>query len=166
MTRVTRVFKECIGRAPICSNACRWTEWLNNHFPLQWVGRNGPVACPLCSPDLNLCDFCLWSWMKQLVMEITTVSRNYRRFSTSVRGGRYSFYVPVQKCCDVLNLVLPVKDNIFNIYCKKKTPSELKIDHHEALPKIGPSQDHHLFLQLIIFRIDLWRWMNTWVSES
>ena len=29
------------------------------------------------------------------------------------------FYVSMQTCCDVLKPVLLVKDNIFNIYCKK-----------------------------------------------
>ena len=42
------------------------TAWLNNHFPKEWVGRNGPVAWPPRRPDLNPCDFCLWGWMKQL----------------------------------------------------------------------------------------------------
>ena len=35
------------------------TEWLNNHFPNQWVGRNGPVTWSSRSLDLNPCDFCL-----------------------------------------------------------------------------------------------------------
>ena len=35
------------------------TEWLNNHFPDQWVGANGPVAWLPRSPDLNPCDFCV-----------------------------------------------------------------------------------------------------------
>ena len=34
-------------------------QWLNNHIPNQWVGRNGPVAWSPRSPDLNPCDFCL-----------------------------------------------------------------------------------------------------------
>ena len=41
------------------------TEWLNNDFPNQWVGRNDLVAWPPRSPDLSPCDFCLWGWMKQ-----------------------------------------------------------------------------------------------------
>ena len=35
------------------------TEWLNNHFSNQWVGRNDPVAWPPPSYDLNPCDFCV-----------------------------------------------------------------------------------------------------------
>jgi hypothetical protein len=31
-------------------------EWLNNNFPERWIGRNGPVAWPPRSPDLNSCD--------------------------------------------------------------------------------------------------------------
>ena len=43
------------------------SEWLNNHFPNQWVRKTGPVAWRPCLPDLNPCDFCLRGWMKQLV---------------------------------------------------------------------------------------------------
>lgn len=42
-------------------------EWLNQHFPRKWIGRNGPVLWPPRSPDLNSCDFFLWGHMKQLV---------------------------------------------------------------------------------------------------
>ena len=35
------------------------TKWLNNHFPSQLVGGNGPIAWPSRSPDLSPCDFCL-----------------------------------------------------------------------------------------------------------
>ena len=44
------------------------TEWLNNHFPNHWVGRNGPVVWSPRSSDLNQCDFCLWGWIKQFLM--------------------------------------------------------------------------------------------------
>ncbi|XP_044265289.1 uncharacterized protein LOC123011749 [Tribolium madens] len=33
------------------------TNWLNNHFLEKWIGRQGPVAWPPRSPDLNPCDF-------------------------------------------------------------------------------------------------------------
>ena len=42
------------------------TEWLNNHFPTSGSVETA-VAWPPHSPDLSLCDFCLWGWMKQLV---------------------------------------------------------------------------------------------------
>ena len=48
------------------------TEWLNNHFPNQWTDRKGVVAWLPRSPDFNLCYFCLWGWMTQLV-EINNV---------------------------------------------------------------------------------------------
>ena len=41
------------------------TEWLNNHFLNQWVGRKGSVVWTPRSPDISPCDFCLWGWMKQ-----------------------------------------------------------------------------------------------------
>ena len=36
------------------------TEWLSNHFPNQWVGRNCPVVWPLRPTDLSPCDSYLW----------------------------------------------------------------------------------------------------------
>lgn len=50
-------------------------NYLNYAFPHRWIGRNGPIAWPPRSPDLNACDFYLWGHMKQLVYtsEIHTV---------------------------------------------------------------------------------------------
>jgi hypothetical protein len=42
-------------------------EHLNNIFPHRWIGRGGPVAWPLHSPDLNPLDFYLWGHLKTLV---------------------------------------------------------------------------------------------------
>lgn len=41
--------------------------WLNTNFNGRWIGRNGPIAWPPRSPDLNPLDFFLWGHMKQLV---------------------------------------------------------------------------------------------------
>ena len=35
-------------------------QYLNDHFPGRWVRRNGPVAWPAHSLDLNPIDFYLW----------------------------------------------------------------------------------------------------------
>ena len=43
------------------------TEWLNNRFPNESVGRNGPETWLARTLDLNRCDFGLKGWMKQLV---------------------------------------------------------------------------------------------------
>lgn len=44
-------------------------QWLHEHFPGRWIGRgqDAPIAWPPRSPDLNPCDFYLWSHLKGLV---------------------------------------------------------------------------------------------------
>lgn len=44
-------------------------EFLDIRYPNRWIGRNGPVAWPPRSPDLNPCDFFLWGYMKSLVFK-------------------------------------------------------------------------------------------------
>ena len=39
-------------------------QYLTDHFPGKWIGRNGPVEWPLRSPDLNPIDFYLWGHVK------------------------------------------------------------------------------------------------------
>ena len=40
-------------------NAPQVRRWFSQHFPRQWIGKNGPVLWPPRSPDLNPCDFFL-----------------------------------------------------------------------------------------------------------
>ena len=42
-------------------------EWLDDHFPERWMGRQGPHEWPARSPDLTPCDFFLWGWAKEQV---------------------------------------------------------------------------------------------------
>ncbi|XP_063232473.1 uncharacterized protein LOC134536611 [Bacillus rossius redtenbacheri] len=42
-------------------------DHLNRAFGQRWIGRGGPIAWPLHSPDLSLLDFNLWGHVKSLV---------------------------------------------------------------------------------------------------
>jgi len=53
------------GAAPHFSLIAR--QYLNDHFPGKWIGRNGPVAWPPSSPYLNPIDFYLWGHVKNEV---------------------------------------------------------------------------------------------------
>ena len=50
-------------------------EYLNESFPNCWLGRGGPVARPLRSPDLTPLDYYLWGHMKTLVYETKVDTR-------------------------------------------------------------------------------------------
>jgi len=50
-------------------------EYLSESFPNRWIGRGGPVAWPLRSPDLTPLDYYLWGHMKTLVFETKVDSR-------------------------------------------------------------------------------------------
>lgn len=40
---------------------------LNRVYENRWIGRDGPIDWPARSPDLNPCDFFLWSQIKSVV---------------------------------------------------------------------------------------------------
>lgn len=40
---------------------------LNDRYPDRWIGRDGPIAWPPRSPDLNPLDFFLWGFLKDLM---------------------------------------------------------------------------------------------------
>ena len=60
-------------------------QYLNDHFPGKWIGRNGPVAWPPCSPDLNPIDFHLWGHVKNEVhtTPLTNVDKLWERIATT-----------------------------------------------------------------------------------
>jgi len=43
------------------------TTFLDETFPGRWVGRGGPTAWPLRSPDLTPLDFFAWGFIKEVV---------------------------------------------------------------------------------------------------
>jgi len=49
-------------------------QYLNDHFPGKWIGRNRPVAWPPHSPDLNPIDFHIWGHVKNEVYSTTVTN--------------------------------------------------------------------------------------------
>lgn len=47
--------------------AVRVRDHLNQVYAGRWIGRGGPIPWPARSPDLNPCDFYLWSKIKSTV---------------------------------------------------------------------------------------------------
>jgi hypothetical protein len=37
------------------------------HFPGRWIGRDGPIAWPMRSPDIMQLDFFLWRHVKDIL---------------------------------------------------------------------------------------------------
>ncbi len=42
-------------------------NFLDKHFKDRWIGRAGPIPWPPYSPDLTVCDFWLWGYVKTRV---------------------------------------------------------------------------------------------------
>jgi hypothetical protein len=68
-------------------------NWLNENFSGRWIGRNGPVAWPARSPDLNPCDFFLSGYMKDLVYSVPTdtidvLRERVENAATTIRNNR------------------------------------------------------------------------------
>lgn len=40
---------------------------LNARFPDKWMGRGGPIIWPARSPDLNVLDYFVWGYIKDLI---------------------------------------------------------------------------------------------------
>jgi len=53
------------GAPPHFSRQVR--EILNAHYPDRWIGRGGPIIWPAGSPDLNVLDFFVWGYIKDLI---------------------------------------------------------------------------------------------------
>jgi len=47
---------EKLPRYPLLHFSLITRQYLNDHFPGKWIGRNGPVEWPPRSPDLNPID--------------------------------------------------------------------------------------------------------------
>ena len=44
-------------------------QHLNDTFPNRWIDRGSTITCPPRSPDITTSEFCLWSWMKSVVLD-------------------------------------------------------------------------------------------------
>ena len=54
------------GAPPHWSRAVR--DWLDEHFPSRWIGRRGNfLEWPPRSPDLTVCDYFFWGYIKNKV---------------------------------------------------------------------------------------------------
>ncbi|XP_024883365.1 uncharacterized protein LOC112462061 [Temnothorax curvispinosus] len=51
-------------------------QWLNEHYPKRWIGRESPISWPPKSQDLTPLDFYLWSTMKKKVYRTKVKSRD------------------------------------------------------------------------------------------
>jgi hypothetical protein len=67
------------GDPPQFSRTAR--QYLKDHFPGKWIGRNRPVVWPLRSPDLNPIDFYIWAHVKSEVYStpVTNVDELWER---------------------------------------------------------------------------------------
>ena len=41
-------------------------QFLNETFPDRWIGHDGLIPWPLCSPNITLLDFFLWGYVKDI----------------------------------------------------------------------------------------------------
>ena len=51
-------------------------DFLNEKFPMRWVGKFGPVPWPARSPDLTSCDNALWGIVKRIITQDRPKSKN------------------------------------------------------------------------------------------
>jgi hypothetical protein len=67
------------GAPPHLSRIAR--QYLNDHFPWKWIGRNGPVTWSPRSPDRNPIDFYIWGHVKNEVYStpLTNVEELWER---------------------------------------------------------------------------------------
>ena len=54
--------------------------YLDETFPNQWIGRNGPTQWPARSPDLTKLDYFLWGYVKEIVYkDLPTTALNMQQ---------------------------------------------------------------------------------------
>jgi hypothetical protein len=64
-------------------NARIVTNYLNENFPEQWMGRYGPICWPTRSLDLNPLDFFLWGYCKEEIYK--TIPKDVDELDTRLR---------------------------------------------------------------------------------
>jgi len=69
-----RMYFQHDGAHPHFSHDVR--NFLNYHFPGQWIGHGGPHNWPSRSPELSPLDYCVWGWMKELVHSVKLVMQD------------------------------------------------------------------------------------------
>ena len=72
---------EQVPRYPLLHFRIIARQYLNDHFPGKWIGRNGSVEWPPRSPDLNPIDFYHWGHVKSEVYStpVTNVDELWER---------------------------------------------------------------------------------------
>ena len=45
-------------------------QYLRGQFPLRLMSKRRDWPCPPCSPDLAICDFFLWRYLKQKIWDV------------------------------------------------------------------------------------------------
>ena len=71
-------------------------QYLNESFLNCWLGRGGPVAWPVRSPDLTPLDYNLWCHMKTLVYETKVDSQaalRHRIFAAAEQTRNHPNYI-------------------------------------------------------------------------
>ena len=88
-------------------------EILDKELPGRWIGRRGPTEWPARSPDLTVCDFWLWSEMREHVYTPGTNFRSIQELQlkiqtelenldvTHFQNAFRNWCVRMQKCIDV-----------------------------------------------------------------
>jgi len=74
-------------------------EYLDACFPETWIGRDGPIAWPARSPDINPLDYYLWGFVKHMVFQTPTRDLNELRqkITTVIQGIQASTLVKVRE---------------------------------------------------------------------
>lgn len=68
-------------------------RWLNQHFPLHWIGRNSPFELwPARSPDITPLDFYFWGTIKNKVYK--SRPRNREELCERIRQACREITVP------------------------------------------------------------------------
>jgi hypothetical protein len=89
---------------------------LTREFPGRWIGRDGPIAWPPCSPDLNPLHFYLRGHLKSLVY--STPVDDVETLQNQIVAG-FEFVIIFGCQWDVkLRPVFRQEVDIWNIYCK------------------------------------------------
>ena len=69
-----RMYYQHDGAPPHSSREVR--NFLIYRFPGRWIGRGSPHNWPGRSPELSPLYDCVWGWMKELIYNVTVVTRD------------------------------------------------------------------------------------------
>jgi len=112
-------------------------NFLNTRYNGMWIGRGGPIAWPVQSPDLTSPNFYLWSYLKNSVYEREPTTRDDMIQRKLLVQAYHELYYYKLLAILIKNRVFKKMEIYLNIFCNmfiknRERQVDMQIKHPES----------------------------------